>query len=128
LPYIDQWIDRRREIAETYKKNLSGTALDLPKEAPGNRHGYYIYVVAHPERDKIMQELVENDIHLNISYPWPIHIMEGYQCVGWKEGDLPVTEKRAKTIFSLPMYPTLSDEKISITIEVLMKLLKKYNG
>jgi len=127
LPYIDQWIDRRREIGEIYKKNLSETELDLPKEAPWNRHGYYIYVVAHSERDKIMQELVENDIHLNISYPWPIHIMEGYKYLGWKDGDLPVTEKRAKTIFSLPMYPTLSDEKIKTTIEVLKELLKKYN-
>ena len=127
LPYIDQWIDRRREIAQMYKNELSGTGLDLPEEAPGNRHGYYIYVVAHSQRDKIMQELVENDIHLNISYPWPVHIMEGYKYLGWKDGDLPITEERANMIFSLPMYPTLTDEQIKTTIEVLKKLLKKYN-
>ncbi len=126
LPHLDQWIDRRREIARRYQQEFSGTRLELPEEAPWNRHGYYIYVVAHPDRDSIMRGLIENDIHLNISYPWPVHIMEGYQYLGWKEGDLPVTEHRANRIFSLPMYPMLTDEKIQTVVDVLKKLLKKY--
>ena len=122
LKHIDEWIDRRREIAKRYNKELVGL-LDLPKEAKHNRHAYYIYVVAHPDRDRIMEELTKRDIHLNISYPWPVHIMIGYEHLGWKDGDLPITEQRANEIFSLPMYPTLTDDEQTIVIEALKEII-----
>jgi len=124
LNYIDEWIDRRREIAKRYDEELSDTSLQLPKEASWNRHAYYIYVVSHPDRDKIMKELVENDIHLNISYPWPVHTMIGYEYLGWKDGDLSITEKNANEIFSLPMYPTLTDEEQTTVIEILKEIIQ----
>ena len=123
LNYLDEWINRRREIAKRYDEELKGI-LDLPKEAQHNRHAYYIYVVAHTERDRIMKELVDNDIHLNISYPWPVHTMIGYEYLGGKEGDLPITERRANEIFSLPMYPTLTDDEQTIVIETLKKCVR----
>ena len=122
LNYLDEWINRRREIAKRYDEELK-EILDLPKEAQHNRHAYYIYVVAHTERDRIMKELVDNDIHLNISYPWPVHTMIGYEYLGGKEGDLPITERRANEIFSLPMYPTLTDDEQTIVIETLKKIV-----
>ena len=122
LNYIGKWIDRRREIAKRYDKELIGL-LDLPKEAPDNRHAYYIYVVAHKDRDNIIKQLSERDIHLNISYPWPVHTMIGYEYLGWKDGDLPTTEKRANEIFSLPMYPTLTDKEQGIVIKTLKEIL-----
>jgi aminotransferase EvaB len=122
LNYLDEWINRRREIAKRYDEELKGL-INLPKEAENNRHAYYIYVVAHTDRDRIMKELVANDIHLNISYPWPVHTMAGYEYLNGKEGDLPITEKRANEIFSLPMYPTLSDDEQTTVIETLKKIL-----
>jgi aminotransferase EvaB len=71
-----------------------------------------------------MQELKKNGIIVNISYPWPIHIMTGYAYLGYKEGDFPVTEKLAKEIFSLPMYPSLTDEQQEIVVENLKNILK----
>lgn len=124
LKYLDQWIDRRREIAGRYIAELSDTTLGLPEEAPHNRHAYYIFVVSHPDRDKIIEEMSMRDIHLNISYPWPVHTMIGYEYLGWNYGDLPVTEKRADEIFSLPMYPTLTDEEQSYIIQSLTEILK----
>ena len=122
--YIDEWIDRRRSIAAKYNQEFKNTPLETPAEHPDNRHAYYIYVVAHKERDKIMSELVKKDIHLNISYPWPIHIMEAYKhFVCSKCTCLPKTEEQAKKIFSLPMYPTLTDEEQSIVIKELKNLI-----
>ena len=69
--------------------------------------------------DKIIEKLRENNIYVNISYPWPIHTMKGYQYLGWHEGDLPNTESAAKEIFSLPMYPSLENEEVKRVIEVL---------
>jgi len=124
LPYIDEWIDRRRAIAKKYNKELKDLDIELPIEHPKNKHAYYIYVVAHKNRDKIISSLSKKDIHLNISYPWPIHVMEAYKhfvcsaCTCLKN-----TEEQAKKIFSLPMYPTLTDEEQNIVIKELKKLI-----
>ena len=124
LPYLDQWIERRREIAKKYYDELNGCNIRLPMEHPDNKHAYYIYVVAHSNRDEIMSNLVKKDIHLNISYPWPIHIMDAYKhfvpnpCTHLKQ-----TEDDAKKIFSLPMYPTLTDEEQNTVIKELKLLI-----
>ncbi len=79
LPYLDEWIARRRDIAKKYNDELKGLNIELPLEHPDNKHAYYIYVVAHTKRDEIIASLSKKDIHLNISYPWPIHIMDAYK-------------------------------------------------
>lgn len=122
LPHIEQYISRRREIAALYQKGLADTGLVLPKEAPYGRHAYYLYVVRHPRRDEIIEKLRESNIHVNISYPWPIHTMKAYEYLGWKVGDLPETESAAKEIFSLPMYPSLTNEEIARVIEVIQNV------
>ena len=61
----------------------------------------------------------QKDIAVNISYPWPIHTMPAYGYLGYQEGDLPRTEKAAREIFSLPMYPSLTDDKQRRVIDAL---------
>ena len=124
LPYLDEWIARRRDIAKKYNDELKGLNIELPLEHPDNKHAYYIYVVAHTKRDEIIASLSKKDIHLNISYPWPIHIMDAYkhfvcsQCTCLQK-----TEEQAKKIFSLPMYPTLTDEEQNLVIKELKTLI-----
>ena len=72
-----------------------------------------------------MQKLAERDIIVNISYPWPIHTMRGYAHLGGKEGDLPVTEEMAREIFSLPMYPGLTDEQQKIVCSALHAIVSE---
>lgn len=122
LPKIEQYIARRREIAALYRELLADTELILPAEASYGRHAYYIYVVRHPRRDWILEKLRENNIFVNISYPWPIHRMTGYQYLGYEEGSLPRTEQAAREIFSLPMYPSLTDAEVARVCEVLHSL------
>lgn len=124
LPKIEQYIARRREIAAMYNELLADTDLILPQEAGYGRHAYYLYVVRHPRRDEIVEKLRENNIFVNVSYPWPIHTMTGYQYLGWKEGSLPETEAATKEIFSLPMYPSLTNEEVETVSDVLHQILK----
>ena len=70
-----------------------------------------------------MKKLKEKNIFLNISYPYPIHIMDAYKNLGYKQGDFPITEKCASEIFSLPMYPELSLEKQEYVINELKKII-----
>ncbi|MFC0107528.1 DegT/DnrJ/EryC1/StrS family aminotransferase [Kibdelosporangium aridum] len=126
LTRLDKYIEDRRAIAQRYVEALSDTEIKLPRTAENNEHVYYIYVVRHPRRDEILERLKSYDIELNISYPWPVHTMTGFAHLGYEEGSLPVTEKLAKEIFSLPMYPSLSfdlqDKIISALREVLNTL------
>ena len=124
MNHLDDYVSRRREIAKEYDKELKDSTLVLPIENEDNDHIYYVYVVRHPKRDKIIQELKNKDIHVNISYPWPIHTMKGYESLGYTDGDLPTTESLSSQIFSLPMYPTLEDEEQEYVIKTLKDILR----
>jgi aminotransferase EvaB len=124
LNHLDAYVARRRSLASNYDRALANTGLTLPTQLPHGKHAYYLYVVRHPERDRILAALKQNEILLNISYPWPIHTMTGYANLGYKEGDFPVTEALAKQIFSLPMYPSLSDAQQSHVINCVLEALK----
>ena len=126
LSHIDEYILMRRKIAKFYEENLKETSFILPKVDPLNTHVFYVYVVRHPKRDFIIEKLKENDIHVNISYPWPIHLMEGYSSLDYKKGDLPITEKISQEIFSLPMYPTLSEDEQRKVVNVLKTIDSNY--
>jgi len=123
LKHLDEYISRRRIIAQKYNHSLGNTNLILPKIMAGNEHVYYLYACRHPERDKIISMLRSRNIFVNISYPYPIHTMRGYQFLGYREGDLPNTEKAAREIFSLPMYPSLTDTEQEVVIMALQEIL-----
>ncbi len=119
LTHLDAYIDRRRAIADRYDALLSGTPLVLPHRDPRGRHVFYLYVCRHAKRDEIISRLAQQKIFLNVSYPWPVHTMDAYRYLGYAEGSFPRTEAAAKEIFSLPMYPSLSEDEQLRVIEML---------
>jgi len=123
LSHLDKYIARRREIAHEYDQSLAKTGLSLPTTMPGYEHVYHLYVCRHPQRDRIISLLRTKEIFVNINYPWPIHTMRGYAYLGYREGDLPRTEKAASEIFNLPMYPTLSKEEQKSVISAVHDIL-----
>jgi aminotransferase EvaB len=126
LGRFDSYLAGRRRVARRYAEGLGDTDLVLPAVTEGNEHVYYLYVVRHPRRDEIIERLATYDIALNVSYRWPVHTMRGFAHRGYERGSLPVTERLADEIFSLPMYPSLSadlqDKVISALREVLATL------
>ena len=123
LKHLDDYVARRRQLASRYDETLRDTGLVLPRTADGNRHAYYLYVVRHRERDRILEQLREHEVNLNVSYPWPIHTMTAYRDLGYREGDLPHTERACREIFSLPMYPSLRDADQERVCELLRSIL-----
>jgi aminotransferase EvaB len=110
LPKMAGYLKRRRAIAARYDEMLADTDIVTPKTLPGSEHAYYLYVCRHPQRDMIVAELAERDIFVKVDYPWPVHVMPAYAHLGYHEGDLPQTERAAREIFSLPMFPSLGEE------------------
>lgn len=127
LRRLDTYIAGRQEVARRYAEGLADLAgpggLTLPSVAAGNEHVYYVYVVRHPRRDELIERLKRYDISLNISYPWPVHTMSGFAELGWAEGSLPVTERLAGEIVSLPMYPSLPRDRQDKVIDALREVL-----
>lgn len=125
LRRLDSYIAARRTIAQRYADRLQDTDLVLPQVVPSNEHVYYLYVVRHPRRDDIIEALKSYDIQLNVSYPWPVHTMTGFAHLGYPRGSLPITERLANEIFSLPMYPSLSADLQEKIVDALRDVLAR---
>lgn len=124
LARLDGYIAARQAVAARYADALADTGLVLPQVAPHNEHSYYLYVVRHPQRDRIIERMKAFDIALNISYPWPVHTMTGFAHFGYRKGDLPRTEQAAEEIFSLPMFPSLAETRQAEIIDALRATLE----
>jgi len=126
LPQVNSWIKQRRNLAKIYSQELKDTSLELPVENINCKHVFHLYVVYHPKRDKIIKKLNDNNIQVNINYPFPIHKMKAYKNnVLNKSNDLPITEKMANGIFSLPLYPKLKKTDVFKVSRVIKKILSK---
>jgi len=124
LRRIEGYIERRQELARRYDEQLRASDLILPAMLSGNRHVYHLYVVRHPGRDAIIAALAEKGVSVGIHYPWPIHTMRAYRHLGEGEGSLPATEQAAREIFSLPMYPSLTNADQDRVCDALLASLR----
>lgn len=113
LRYLEAWTEARRKHAAAYSKALSGSGLQLPTEAPGNRHVYHVYPVLTPNRKEFMESLNSAGIGTNIHYPYPVHLLPAYANLNYRSGDFPVAERIAVEELSLPMFPELTEAQIS---------------
>jgi dTDP-4-amino-4,6-dideoxygalactose transaminase len=116
LSHLDADNAKRMRIAEMYDKQLGETDLILPKKRKDSSHVYHLYVVRTKKRDELMQHLKDKEILAAIHYPVPVHLQPAYRN-GQK---LEVTEKIAKEILSLPMYPELSESDVQKTIDAII--------
>jgi dTDP-4-amino-4,6-dideoxygalactose transaminase len=114
LRRLDEWNARRQAIAAQYNQLLAGTDIITPEIPSGGRHVFYCYAirVTGGRRDALRVHLAERGIGTQIHYPVPIHMQEAAQFLGYRKGDLPVTEKVAGEVLSLPMYAELTDAQI----------------
>lgn len=112
LRYLDQWNDLRRKAAAAYDAALADVDVETPTEMPWNRHVYHLYVVQTENRDGLRERLTEAGIESGLHYPTPLHLQEAYRSLGYKLGDLPVTERVKDRIVSLPIYPGIPSEAV----------------
>ena len=119
LGHLDRWNDLRRAHAARYNELLAESGLTLPREMAYARHIYHLYVVQTDERDALQKRLTEAGVQTGIHYPIPIHLQPAYASLGYKAGDFPESEKQARRVLSLPMFPELTDEQIEKVTEAI---------
>lgn len=108
LRYLDGWNERRRRVAALYRELLS-EEVTLPVERDYARHVYHLYVVRHPQRDRLQQYLTSRGIQTLIHYPVPVHRQKAYINNG---AYLPVTERICGDILSLPINPWINEKEV----------------
>lgn len=118
LKYLDEWNQRRAQIANHYLDKLRIIPdLDLPHVPSGVIPAWHVFIVAHPERDRLQEYLKESGIGTLIHYPVPPHLSDAYHELGYRAGDFPITEEMAGTFLSIPMSPHLSMDNADYVIE-----------
>jgi dTDP-4-amino-4,6-dideoxygalactose transaminase len=126
LPYIEPWNQERRERAGTYDHLLTQTGLwsatsDSPLRplqiSPHAHHVFHQYVVRAKRRDALRQFLTDRKIGTEVYYPIPLHLQPCFAYLGYREGDLPVSEQASKEVLALPMFPELTESEQKWVVE-----------
>jgi dTDP-4-amino-4,6-dideoxygalactose transaminase len=112
LKHLDDWNTARRKHAEAYARELADTGLRLLAEQPGYKSVYHIFPLFTEQRDDLREHLLHAGISTGLHYPIPVHLQPGYRHLGYKEGDLPETERACREVLSLPIFAELSDEAV----------------
>jgi dTDP-4-amino-4,6-dideoxygalactose transaminase len=124
LSLLPEWNSKRHELAETYNRELSRIeGIVVPFEPDWARAIYHLYVVRVPDRQEMQNSLKAAGIATGIHYPVPLHLQEAYRQLGYRKGDLPVTERVSAQIVSLPMYPQLTRNQQAKVINALRECL-----
>ena len=117
LAHLDGHNAVRRRLAGEYSWRLTG--VTAPVSRPEVEPVFHLYVVRHPRRDALMSALGEDGIGTLIHYPVPVHLQEAYGDLGYAPGALPVTERAAREILSLPLYVGLTLEAVAAVADAV---------
>ncbi len=119
LSKMDEWNQRRRELAEFYNLNLNWNSLVRTEQVLLADSTWHLYVVHSDYRDNFQYYLAEKGIATVIHYPVPPHLQPAYKDLGFSTGDFPITEKMHQQVLSLPIGPHLSLQQIEYVIDII---------
>ena len=112
LTHLNQWTVNRQRHASIYDESLDGLAgLTLPYGDSRCVHVYNQYTIRTPKRDALQQFLSEKGIGTRVYYPTPLHLQRSLAFLGYKEGDFPESERAAREVVSIPVYPEMTADQ-----------------
>ena len=120
LRRLDAANDARRRLGAALRAGLEGTSVELPTAATADGdHVYHLFIVRTKERDALREHLDSLGVSSAVHYPFPIHRTEAYADLGLPEGSLPVAERLAEEILTLPLFPTMSDQDVQRIVDAV---------
>lgn len=120
LKHLDEWNNKRQEVARYYNKNLAQSAFKIPIVADYTTHIYHQYVLSSSGSNKRIRDYLQaKGIDSRVFYPVPLHLQKCFKYLGHKQGDFPKAEQAAKQVFTLPIYPELTQEEKDYIIQSL---------
>ncbi len=127
LKHLPQWNTARRAHADYYTELLSNVddSIVTPYEPSHVKAVYHLYVIRTRKRDELLQYLKEHDIEAGIHYPVPLHMQPVYKTLGYAHGAFPETERAAREILSLPIYPELAHAQMERVVDTMREFYRK---
>jgi UDP-4-amino-4,6-dideoxy-N-acetyl-beta-L-altrosamine transaminase len=122
LKRLDDFIDRRRAIAQRYDHALQDYSLTRPFQADYQHSAYHLYIIQVLHRKQVYDALRAKNIGVNVHYI-PIHLQPYYQKLGFKRGDFPIAEQYYAHAMSIPIFPALSDEAFQYIVDSLKQVI-----
>ena len=118
LKRLESWNKMRRELAKIYDTNIHSEFVSTPVRMEYGEHAYHIYAICSGKRDALKQYLEKMGVHTIVHYPGPIYMQKAYQNLK-KKNTCPVSEKLAKSVLSLPLYPEIREEDVLYASEAI---------
>lgn len=119
LRRLDEWNARRRALADLYRELLADADVLLPVEMRGVEHVHHLFVIRHPERDRLLAELHARGIGAGVHYPVPIHEQAPYADIRTVPDGAPVATALSREILSLPLYPEMTEAQVAEVAEAV---------
>lgn len=128
LRRLDDFVRRRRAIADAYDRELAGIDGVVPlARRPGVQSSWHLYVVRSPRRDALFAELRAAGIGVQVHYA-PVHCQPYYRRLGFGPGRFPNAEAHGAEALSLPLFPTLSDDDRARVVEAVRAAAQRVRG
>jgi dTDP-4-amino-4,6-dideoxygalactose transaminase len=127
LQFLNQWIDRRRRIADQYNQAFLAMGLlrEMQLDFDPQSHVYHLYVIRVENRDAFRAAMAENGVQTGVHYPRPIHHQPAFQDRCHQGISLKHTEESCRQVVSLPLYPEMSDDQVQMVIEATATVLRR---
>jgi dTDP-4-amino-4,6-dideoxygalactose transaminase len=120
LRRLEEVNEDRRRVGAALRAGLAGTSLELPSPASlAGDHVYHLFVARTEDREALQPFLRERGIATAVHYPIPIHRTGAYADLGLGQGSLPVAERLAEQICTLPLFPQMSEEEIERVVDAV---------
>lgn len=119
LGSLDAWNHRRADIAAIYESGLRDTGLALPLRGGNNICSLHLYVVRTGNRDALQAHLARRGVETLVHYPIPPHRQQAYRSTSLAAWELPITDRLASQVLSLPIGPHLAPDDAAYVVEVL---------
>ncbi|SHK76235.1 DegT/DnrJ/EryC1/StrS family aminotransferase [Hymenobacter psychrotolerans] len=118
LRYLRQWTAARQHVAAQYDATLADVpGLAVPARDPRSTHVFHQYTLTVADepgrRDALQQHLGAHGVPSQVYYPLPNHLQPAYHYLGYRAGQFPVAERLCRTVLSVPIHPTLTEEQVA---------------
>ena len=125
LQYLDALNEDRRRVCTAYLTGIKTPVIQLPKCGKDSAAVWHQFVVMTPYRDEFKDYLEEQGIGSIIHYPIPPHLSEAYAYLNVKKGSLPITERVANEVLSLPLFYGMTQAELDTVIDAINAFVPK---
>jgi dTDP-4-amino-4,6-dideoxygalactose transaminase len=133
--HLEEWQRKRQERAAYYDRGFAASGLTSARlvQTPAavykdssarNFHTYHQYVIRTKDRDKLKAHLRLKGVGTSVFYPLSLHQQECFSCLGYRRGDFPVSEKAAREVLALPIFPELTAEQQDYIVESIKEFYR----